>query len=78
MKNNDSKNIVNLIKCRKGEHCLFRSFGMGSTTDDITGITRSFVQVEVNRWFPGDTVLSIQKNGESVKGEFVYNINIRG
>lgn len=78
MKKNVSQNIVNLIKCRKGEHCLFRSFGMGSTTDDIPGITRSFVQVEVNRWFPGNTVLSLQKSGENAKGEFVYNINIRG
>lgn len=71
-------NIVNMIKCVKGEHCLYRTFGLGSVTDDVNRLTRSAVQVEINRWFPGNTVTSISTISTSNDGEFIYNVQVRG
>ena len=78
MIDNVSTNIVNMIKCRRGEHCLFRSFGLGDETDSINRFTRSKAQVEINRWFPGNTIVEFSQYGQNAKGEFVYNISVRG
>lgn len=78
MIDNVSTNIVNMIKCRRGEHCLFRSFGLGDETDSINRFTRSKAQVEINRWFPGNTIVEFSQSGQNAKGEFVYNISVRG
>lgn len=75
---NVSKNIVNMIKCRRGEHCLFRAFGLGAETDGISRLTRSSVQVEINRWLPGNTIVEFSQSGQNSKGEFIYNISVRG
>jgi hypothetical protein len=75
---NVSENIVNMIKCRRGEHCLFRSFGLGAKTDDVARLTRSIVQVEINRWFPGTNITEFKQSGQNAKGEFIYNISVRG
>ena len=74
----DGENIVNMIKCRRGTHPLFRSFGMGAETDDITRITRGLIQVNINRWYPGASLETIDINKSSVSGEFEYNIKVRG
>lgn len=78
MIDNVSKNIVNMIKCRRGEHCLFRTFGLGAETDNLSRLTRSKTQVEINRWFPGNTIVEFSQGGQNSKGEFVYNISVRG
>lgn len=78
MTQNTGENITNMIKCRKGEHCLFRSFGLGAYTDNLHRITRSTLQVEVNRWFPGNTIVSFSTQTANEKGEFLYNIDVRG
>ena len=78
MINSVANNIINMIKCRQGEHCLFRTFGLGAITDDIARVSRSLVQVEVNKWFPGNTVYEVKQSGQNSKGEFEYNIRIRG
>lgn len=74
----DGQNIVNMIKCRRGTHPLFRSFGMGTETDDTDRITRGSVQVEVNRWYPGSTIESFKLNTANIAGEFGYSVNVRG
>lgn len=74
----DGENIVNMIKCRRGTHPLFRTFGMGAETDDTNSITRGLIQVNINRWYPGTSLESIDINKSSVSGEFEYNIKVRG
>jgi hypothetical protein len=74
----DGENIVNMIKCRRGTHPLFRTFGMGAETDDTNRITRGLIQVNINRWYPGTSLESIDINKSSVSGEFEYNIKVRG
>ena len=72
------KNICNMIECRSGEHCLFRSFGLGGHVDDPNLITRNQIQVEVNRWLPSVIVESAKAERATVSGEFVYNIKVKG
>lgn len=71
-------NIVNMLKCRQNEHCLFRSFGLGGVVDEPNTMTRNRVQVEVNRWFPATIVQSVNVEKANINGEFTYNIQIKG
>lgn len=73
-----AKNIVNMIKCRAGEHTLFRSFGLGGIVDDTARITRNMLQTEVNRWFPSAIVESCDVAKATHEGYFEYKVNIRG
>lgn len=77
MTQNTGENIKNMIICEKGEHCLFRSFGL-STVDSPSRITRYYLQAEVNRWFPGEIIESVQCVYAGIDGNFDYNIKIRG
>lgn len=74
----NGQNVVNMITCRAGEHCLFRSFGLGGMTDDPVRITRSSVQIEVNKWFPGTIVQEVKIDNANAKGEFQYTIKVQG
>lgn len=73
----NGENIVNLIKCRRGTHPLFRTFGIGDDVDGLNKITRGLIQVEVNRWFPSTYVESVESTA-NIKGEFEYNVKVRG
>lgn len=72
------KNICNMIECRAGEHCLFRSFGLGGIVDNTNRVTRNALQVEVNRWYPATIVESVKVERATISGEFVYNIKVKG
>lgn len=72
------KNICNMIECRAGEHCLFRSFGLGGNVDNTNGITRNALQVAVNRWFPATVVKSCICEKASQSGEFIYKVDVQG
>lgn len=72
------ENICNMLECRAGEHCLFRSFGLGGTVDDPNRITRNNIQVHVNKWFPGVIVEAATIEKATASGEFVYNIKCKG
>ena len=78
MGKNTGKHIVNMIKTRRGEHPLFRAFGMGGDVDEPTRITRSGIQAEVVRWYPAARVDSIRVDSASVSGEFAYTIEVSG
>ena len=75
---NIGQNIVNMIRCRRGNHVLFRSFGMGAEIDTPNRITKGGIQVEVNRWYPATFVESISQDKASEAGEFEYSVKIRG
>lgn len=72
------QNIVNMIRCRKITHPLFRSFGMGAEIDTTNRLTKGGIQVEVNRWYPATFVESISQNKANNAGEFEYRVRIRG
>ena len=72
-----SKNVANMIKCAPGEHCLFRSFGVGEV-DAPTRLTRNALQVEVNKWLPSVTIQSLSVDNVTPEGYFEYSIQIKG
>lgn len=72
------KNICSMIECRAGEHCLFRSFGLGGNVDSPNTVTRNGLQVAVNKWFPATVIKSLDVERASITGEFIYKINIQG
>ena len=75
---NLGNNIKNMVSCVAGEHCLFRSFGMGGIVDSSTRLTRNSVQVEINRWYPGVVVQGVKQLKAGANGEFEFRIDVRG
>lgn len=66
------KCIVNMINCRPGEHCLFRSFGLGGVVDQIGRLRKSQVTQELARWYPNVKLTKFEiENGE-------YNVRTEG
>ena len=65
------KCIVNMINCRPGEHCLFRSFGLG-VVDQMGRLRKSQVTQELARWYPNVKLTKFEiENGE-------YNVRTEG
>ena len=71
------QNIVNMIRCRRGTHPLFRTFGMGAEIDSPNRITKGGIQVEVNKWFPATSIESLDYTANE-KGEFDITIKVQG
>lgn len=70
------ENIVNMLKCRRGEHPLFRSFGLGGEVDSVTGWGFGVVQVEIKKYYP-DVDLKSMSVSSSPNGEYKYTIEVR-
>lgn len=65
--------VVNMINCRRGEHCLFRSFGLGDVTDQVGRLRKSQISQEVAKWYPNAASIKIEaKEGDE------YQIQITG
>lgn len=77
MAQNIAQNIANMVKTVKGEHILFRSFGLDGV-DSPNRLTRSALQVEANRWYPSVIVDNVTVNRAGSDGVFEYSINLRG
>ena len=66
------RNIVNMLNCRHGEHCLFRSFGLGHVTDQVGKLHKAQVTQEVAKWYPNVRSVEITQDGDE------YVIKVRG
>lgn len=77
MAQNIAQNFANMVKTVKGEHVLFRSFGLDGV-DSPNRLTRNALQVEVNRWFPAVDVDNVTVNRSGSDGVFEYSIKLRG
>jgi hypothetical protein len=75
---NTGECIVNMIKTRTGTYPLFRSFGMGHMVDGIERITRSTLQVEVAKWYPGNRVKDFTLETVNNAAEFIYHVEVEG
>lgn len=64
--------IVNMLICRQGEHCLFRSFGLGQVTDQAGRLRKGQVSQELAKWYPNVRSVKIEQRGET------YNIRVTG
>lgn len=75
---NVGQNIVNMIKCPRNTHPLFRTFGVGHEVDSINGFTRSNLTVEMRKWFPNSRLKDIKIIKSDASGEFEYSIIVEG
>ena len=74
---NTGKLIRNMVLCERGEHCLFRDYGL-AVTDDIGAFSRTMVQSEISRFYPGVVVKSLSVVEADEKGHFEYNVDVEG
>ena len=72
---NTGKLIRNMVLCERGEHCLFRDYGL-VVTDDTTAFSRTMMQPEISRFYPGAAIKSFSILDADAKGHFEYNIDV--
>ena len=67
-----ASHVANMVSCRKGTHCLFRSFGLGVIDDPApSAITLGSVRAECAKWYPNIDVERLERKGD---GEFAVVI----
>lgn len=71
MRENTGQCIVNCLKCRRGNHPLFRNFGL-NVTDLPYKLRRGQIQEQISMFYPDVTDVSITQ-----KGENSYDVNIK-
>ena len=67
--------VANMIKTEKDTHVLYRDFGL-SETDEATVLTRTSVQSEISKYYPGAYVKSLTLNEVQADGSFQFNIDV--
>ena len=72
---NTGELVVNMMKTERGTHVLYRDYGM-SETDEATVLTRTSVQSEISKYYPGAYVKSLTLNEVQADGSFQFNIDI--
>ena len=72
---NTGKLVVNMIKTAKDTHVLYRDYGL-SETDESTVLTRTSVQSEISKYYPGAYVKSLTLNEVQADGSFQFNIDV--
>ena len=72
---NTGQLVVNMIKTAKDEHVLYRDYGLAET-DESTVLTRTSVQSEISKYYPGAYVKSLTLNEVQADGSFEFNIDV--
>ena len=72
---NTGQLVVNMIKTEKDTHVLYRDFGL-SETDESTVLTRTSVQSEISKYYPGAYVKSLTLTDAQADGSFQFNIDV--
>ena len=72
---NTGKLVANMIKTEKDNHVLYRDYGL-SETDESTVLTRTSVQSEISKYYPGAYVKSLTLNEVQADGSFEFNIDV--
>ena len=67
---NTGQCIVNMLNCRQGEHCLFRSFGLGAVTDQVGRLRRAQITQEVAKWYPAVTSVQVEVRTANITSAF--------
>ena len=67
--------VVNMIKTERDTHVLYRDYGL-SETDESTVLTRTSVQSEISKYYPGAYVKSLTLNEVQADGSFEFNIDV--
>ena len=72
---NTGQLVVNMIKTERDTHVLYRDYGL-SETDESTVLTRTSVQSEISKYYPGAYVKSLTLNEVQAGGSFEFNIDV--
>ena len=72
---NTGQLVANMVKTEKDTHVLYRDYGL-SETDEATVLTRTSVQSEISKYYPGAYVLSLTLNEVKSDGSFEFNIDV--
>ena len=67
--------VVHMIKTERDTHVLYRDYGL-SETDESTVLTRTSVQSEISKYYPGAYVKSLTLNEVQADGSFEFNIDV--
>ena len=67
--------VANMIKTEKDIHVLYRDYGLAET-DESTVLTRTSVQSEISKYYPGAYVKSLTLNEVKADGSFEFNIDV--
>lgn len=57
--------IKNMIITKKGEHILFRAFGLGAITDRPGRLRKSDLSTAIATWYPQINGFSIVQTGDN-------------
>lgn len=72
---NTGQLVANMVKTERDTHVLYRDFGL-SETDESTVLTRTSVQSEISKYYPGAYVKSLTLNEVKADGSFEFNIDV--
>lgn len=72
---NTGQLVANMVKTEKDIHVLYRNYGL-SETDEASSLTRTSVQSEISKYYPGAYVKSLTLNEVKSDGSFEFNIDI--
>ena len=72
---NTGQLVVNMVKTEKDTHVLYRDYGLAET-DEATVLTRTSVQSEISKYYPGAYVKALTLNEVQSDGSFEFNIDI--
>ena len=72
---NTGQLVVNMVKTAKDEHVLYRDYGLAET-DEATVLTRTSVQSEISKYYPGAYVKSLTLNEVKADGSFEFTIDV--
>ena len=72
---NTGQLVANMIKTERDTHVLYRDYGL-SETDEATVLTRTSVQSEISKYYPGAYVKSLTLNEVQADGSFEFTIDV--
>ena len=72
---NTGQVVANMVKTERDTHVLYRNYGR-SETDEATVLTRTSVQSEISKYYPGAYVKSLTLNEVQADGSFEFNIDV--
>ena len=72
---NTGQLVANMVKTERDTHILYRDYGLAET-DESTVLTRTSVQSEISKYYPGAYVKSLTLNEVQADGSFQFNIDV--
>ena len=72
---NTGQLVANMVKTERDTHVLYRDYGL-SETDEAAVLTRTSVQSEISKYYPGAYVKSLTLNEVQADGSFEFAIDV--